>query len=229
MSPTRFLNGSRWRTKGAVTEYPYVRAPRLLRRACDTGHRAYGSWKHANGYLEVMSNDKSAQAREGLLDSIAGKAKEVAGAVTGRDDLVEEGQLQQTEAANRKAAVADEAIAEAKRGEAAQELREANRDAAVAKGAARTQAQRDESAAERQRQAEHDLAARDAEREESAGREAAERHADALAESRLRDAEAIAAEAEATEERATNEQRRLERDAAAADQQAAQLRAETEK
>ena len=44
------------------------------------------------------SNDKAAEARAGLLGSIAGKAKEVAGAMTGKDDLVEEGQLQQAEA-----------------------------------------------------------------------------------------------------------------------------------
>ena len=43
-----------------------------------------------------MSNEKAAQAREGLVDSLAGKAKEVAGAVSGKDHLVEEGQLQQT-------------------------------------------------------------------------------------------------------------------------------------
>ena len=68
-----------------------------------------------------MSNDKAAEAREGLLDNVKGKAKEVAGAVSGRDDLVEEGQLQQAEARNRKAALADEAVADAKREEAAQE------------------------------------------------------------------------------------------------------------
>jgi uncharacterized protein YjbJ (UPF0337 family) len=76
-----------------------------------------------------MSNDKAAEAREGLFDSVAGKAKEVAGAVRGRDDLVEEGQLQQAEARQRKEAVADEAVAEAKQQEAAQELRETNRAA----------------------------------------------------------------------------------------------------
>ena len=75
-----------------------------------------------------MSHDKAdtaAHAREGLFDSVAGKAKEVAGAVTGKDDLVEEGQLQQAEAQRRKAAVADEAIADAQRDEAARELRTA--------------------------------------------------------------------------------------------------------
>src|SRR5213079_2771367 len=71
-----------------------------------------------------MTNDKAAEAREGLFDSVAGKAKELAGAVTGNDDLVEEGQLQQTEAANRKEAVAAEAVADAKREEAVEEVRE---------------------------------------------------------------------------------------------------------
>jgi uncharacterized protein YjbJ (UPF0337 family) len=66
-----------------------------------------------------MSNDKAAEAREGFFDSVAGKAKELAGAVSGKDDLVEEGQLQQAEAAKRKAAVADDAIASGKQHEAA--------------------------------------------------------------------------------------------------------------
>jgi len=42
-----------------------------------------------------MSNDKAAEARQGLFDGVKGKAKEMAGAVSGKDDLVEEGQLQQ--------------------------------------------------------------------------------------------------------------------------------------
>ncbi len=176
-----------------------------------------------------MSNDKAAQAREGLMANIAGKAKEVTGAVTGRDDLVEEGQLQQAEAANRKSAVADEAIAEAKRDDALRELHEADREASEEKAVARVHAEGDEAAAERRRQADHDVAARDAEHQEVAGREAAETHAEALAESRLRDAEMLAAQAEATEDRATNEQHRLEHEAADADKRAAQLRAEIEK
>ncbi|MCW2818715.1 MAG: hypothetical protein JWR42_1502, partial [Marmoricola sp.] len=102
-----------------------------------------------------MSNDKSAQAREGLLDNLAGKAKEVAGAVAGKDDLVEEGQLQQAEARNRKQAVADEAVADAKREEATQELREASRQTAEEKGRAQTRADQEEAVAERQRATEH--------------------------------------------------------------------------
>src|SRR4029453_2284424 len=136
-------------------------------------------------------NEKAAQAREGMFDSLAGKAKEVAGAVSGKDDLVEEGQLQQAEARNRKAALGDEPVADAKREEAAQEVRETNREAAEQKGAARAQAQREESVVERQRETEHAAAAREAEKQEAAEREAAERRADELAESRMRDAEAI--------------------------------------
>ena len=58
-----------------------------------------------------MSRHKAEEARKGLFDSVAGKAKEVAGAVIGKDDLVEEGQLQQAGAVHRKAAAAAEAVA----------------------------------------------------------------------------------------------------------------------
>src|SRR5688572_15946640 len=126
-----------------------------------------------------MSNDKAAEAREGLSDSLAGKAKEVAGAVSGKDDLVEEGQLQQAEARNRKVALADEAIADAKREETARELRETNREAAAQEAAASARARREESVVEQQRESEHAVADRVAEQQESAGRESAEQQAEA--------------------------------------------------
>src|SRR3954453_717244 len=176
-----------------------------------------------------MSNDRAAEAREGLFDNVAGKAKEVAGAVSGRDDLVEEGQLQQAEARNRKDAVADEAVAAAKQQEAAQEIRETSREAAEQKTAAHAEAAQEESVVARQREAEHANAARDAERQEAAGREAAEQRADALAASRQREAQAIAADASSTEQQAATEQLRLEQEAVDAEQQAARLRAQTEK
>ena len=176
-----------------------------------------------------MSNDKADQAREGLLNSIAGKAKEVAGAVSGKDALVEEGQLQQAEAASRKAAIAQDAVATARRDQTAQELREANREASEEKAAAGAQAAHEETAVEHQRESAHAAAAREAEREEAVDRVNAERQAEQLAESRLRDAEAMTTEAASTEKRALNEQSRLEREATIADEQAALLRAETEK
>ena len=52
--------------------------------------------------------------------------------------------------------------------------------------------------------------------------------ADELAETRLREAEAISADAKSTQNQAAAEKARLERQAAAADKKAAQLRAETE-
>src|SRR3954463_5803818 len=98
-----------------------------------------------------MSNDKAGEAREGLLDSVAGKAKEVAGAVTGKDDLVEEGQLQQAEAERRRTAVADESLADAERHEAVEEIRDSTVQAARESSAAHAEAQREKSAVERER------------------------------------------------------------------------------
>src|SRR6058998_2299177 len=89
-----------------------------------------------------MSDARPAQeAREGLLASVAGKAKEIAGAVIGNDSLAAEGQLQQAEAAARKDASAREAVAEAEAREAAERL------------------QREAEIAERQRAAVEDVAA----------------------------------------------------------------------
>ena len=123
----------------------------LVQNCLDAGHTRKRVSCGAGRAREGMSNDKAAQAREGLMDNLAGKAKEVAGAVSGKDDLVEEGQLQQAEARRRKAALADEAIADAKREEATQEMRESNREAAEQKGDAQARAQREESGIERQR------------------------------------------------------------------------------
>jgi uncharacterized protein YjbJ (UPF0337 family) len=58
-------------------------------------------------------HEKADEARKGLIDSIKGKAKEIAGAVTGNDSLTAEGQLEQTQARARKEANAVEAVADA--------------------------------------------------------------------------------------------------------------------
>jgi uncharacterized protein YjbJ (UPF0337 family) len=177
-----------------------------------------------------MSQDKAdtaGEAREGLFDSVAGKAKEVAGAVTGNDKLVEEGQLQQAEAQNRKAAVADDAIADAKRDKAAEELRETNHEAAAEKESAHDAADRAQRAVDRERAEEHAVAERAAAQQEALGQRAAEQEADAVAEARLRDAEALAADARTTAPLAAVAQGRIEGEAAAAEPQAALLRADT--
>ena len=68
-----------------------------------------------------MSKDqKATEAREGLKDAIVGKAKEVAGAVSGNDSLTAEGQLQQTEASHRRDATARQSLADAQQAEAEQ-------------------------------------------------------------------------------------------------------------
>jgi uncharacterized protein YjbJ (UPF0337 family) len=61
----------------------------------------------------MTEHDKADQARKGLIDSVKGKAKELVGAVTGNDSLTAEGQLEQTQAQERKAANSVEAVADA--------------------------------------------------------------------------------------------------------------------
>lgn len=61
----------------------------------------------------MTKHDKADEARKGLFDSVKGKVKEFAGAVTGNNSLTAEGQLEQTQARERKNANAVEAVANA--------------------------------------------------------------------------------------------------------------------
>ena len=61
----------------------------------------------------MTEHNKADQARKGLIDSVKGKVKEFAGAVTGNDSLTAEGQLEQTQAQERKEANSVEAVADA--------------------------------------------------------------------------------------------------------------------
>ena len=78
-----------------------------------------------------MSDDSklATEARKGLLGSVAGKAKEVAGAVLGNDSMTREGQLQQAGAVERRTANSEQAVADAEAAEAAQRLRAENEKA----------------------------------------------------------------------------------------------------
>jgi uncharacterized protein YjbJ (UPF0337 family) len=69
-----------------------------------------------------MSEDKTAETRRGLLTGIKGKMKEIAGAVSGNESLIGEGQLQQAEAQSVRDANAKQAIADAESGAATAEL-----------------------------------------------------------------------------------------------------------
>src|SRR6195952_1860560 len=73
----------------------------------------------------MTEHDKADEARKGLLDSIKGKAKEIAGAITGNDSLTAEGQLEQTQAKERKEANSVEAVADAEAAQAHADATEA--------------------------------------------------------------------------------------------------------
>jgi uncharacterized protein YjbJ (UPF0337 family) len=75
--------------------------------------------------MRMSADDKAGEARKGLIDSVKGKAKEVAGAVTGDDSLTAEGQLQQAQAKERKEANSTEAVADAEAARAAEQATDA--------------------------------------------------------------------------------------------------------
>ncbi|GAB5899521.1 hypothetical protein OKHIL_53300 [Mycolicibacterium mageritense] len=66
----------------------------------------------------MADNGKASEARKGLIDSVKGKAKEVAGALTDNDSLAAEGQFEQSAAKHRRAANSADAVGEAEAQEA---------------------------------------------------------------------------------------------------------------
>ena len=79
----------------------------------------------------MTEHDKADLARKGLIDSIKGKAKEVAGAVLGNDSLTAEGQLEQTQAQERKEANSVEAVADAEAAQARGDIADATQEGAA--------------------------------------------------------------------------------------------------
>jgi uncharacterized protein YjbJ (UPF0337 family) len=73
----------------------------------------------------MTEHNKADEARKGLIDSIKGNIKEVAGAVTGNDSLTAEGQLEQTQAKERKEANSVEAVGDAEAAQARAQAAEA--------------------------------------------------------------------------------------------------------
>lgn len=63
-------------------------------------------------------NSGPQEAVRGVVEDVKGKAKEAAGTVTGRDDLIEEGKAQQDKAHAQREAAQKEAEAEKSRAEA---------------------------------------------------------------------------------------------------------------
>lgn len=62
-------------------------------------------------------NSGPQEAVRGVVEDVKGKAKEAAGTVTGRDDLIEEGKAQQDKAQAQREAAQKEAEAEKSRAE----------------------------------------------------------------------------------------------------------------
>jgi uncharacterized protein YjbJ (UPF0337 family) len=77
-----------------------------------------------------MSDDQADQARKSMSDSIKGRAKEIASAVTGNDSLTAEGQLERAQEKERKEASRAQAIADAEASEAKAQATEAKLEAA---------------------------------------------------------------------------------------------------
>ncbi len=78
----------------------------------------------------MTEHKKADEARKGLIDSVKGKVKEVVGAVTGNDSLTAEGQLEQTQAKERKEANSVEAVADAEAAQAHAQVTEARAEGA---------------------------------------------------------------------------------------------------
>lgn len=100
-----------------------------------------------------MANDTAGEARRGVFGGIAGKIKQVAGAVTGNDELTEEGLLQQKEAEARKEAAARDAVAEQERREADAEYAARRPQVEQAKARVAVEEARKEAELEREREA----------------------------------------------------------------------------
>src|SRR6476469_8044554 len=79
---------------------------------------------------QMTEHNKADQARKGLIDSVKGKEKDIAGAVTGNDSLTAEGQLEQTQAQQRKEANSVEAVADAEAAQAHADATKAKLEAA---------------------------------------------------------------------------------------------------
>jgi uncharacterized protein YjbJ (UPF0337 family) len=93
---------------------------------------------------EAMTNhDTSDQTRNRIANTVVGKAKEFAGAVSGNDELTEEGRLRQEEARAEREATSRDAHADAREAQARQEREQAVEQGQRAKRQAEEEAARD--------------------------------------------------------------------------------------
>ena len=114
-----------------------------------------------------------AEAREGFVENVAGRVKEVVGIVLGDDRLTAEGQVQQAKGEELREAAASDAIAQQQRQRAEKEFAEQERvirqrKAEVAREEAAREAQIEQEKAAAKAQVNRDAAARKAEAERKA-------------------------------------------------------------
>lgn len=100
----------------------------------------------------MTNHNPSEQSRSRMANAVVGKAKEFAGAVTGNDELTEEGRLRQEQADAQREATSREARADAREAEA-----ERDRDAAVERGLEQKHAAEQEAARDKVRITEEEL------------------------------------------------------------------------
>lgn len=172
----------------------------------------------------MTEQNKSEEARKGLIDSVKGKAKEVVGAVTKNDSLTAEGQLEQTQAHDRKEANAVEAVADTE----AEQARAAERNAKLEGARERLDVHAETAAAEdsaRQQQAAQKQAAEQAGRQQAATEQAqAEQHAQrATEQAHAEEREEVSAAAEEVVD-AVGEHQTLSQEATRAETEADRLR-----
>lgn len=146
----------------------------------------------------MSKHNKADEARRGLIDSVKGKAKEVVGAVTGNDSLTAEGQLDQTQAHERKEANAAEALAEAQAKQARDDAAEAKVEGAQQRLAANAHAVNAEDSIEARQAAQKRAAEQAAQR--SAATEATRAEVDAQRQVQRAEADERAETRDAAEE-----------------------------
>ena len=175
-----------------------------------------------------MTDDNAAQTRKSFVDSVKGKAKEVAGAVTGNDSLTAQGQLEQTEAEERRQASRVDAEADAEAAEARDLAAEAQREGAQERRAAEVLAAEAKTSVRAQEAAQQTAA------EQAGRRDAARAHTQAEADVRSAALRASAqerrqvAEAKSEYDAALDEYRGELTDAARAEAEADRLRRRAE-
>jgi uncharacterized protein YjbJ (UPF0337 family) len=165
----------------------------------------------------MTDRSDAGEARHGLTDSIAGKAKEVAGAIFGNDSLAREGQLQQAEGSERRTANAEEAVADAESAAAAQRLEADNDAARAARTAAATEEDRVVRGSEQVKKLEVATAEAAARVEKERAAVAAREHTDDVVDDATAEAAREHDRAAAQEDAAQREHDRLLAEASAAD------------